>query len=549
MGVTSEALRRHTLNGKIKSSKVKGKAVYRLTDIEKFIEVYSLPPGNYYTLDEFHKIILDNNIQYGKDNIGKLVAKGELNAFKHKLFNRYFYEEKDVLMFIENYGKKYSAQPAVEETMLSFEEAEKKYGKLVFGDLQRDIIPKYFSCMGIHTFNRLLDDGHFRDYYLIFGVDVMRPKGFIKRAKKAFILNKIKHFNDLYVTLEQASRILDVPYGTLTAWSYNGYFESIGGSRFVWSIEDIKAKVEKSKANRGKGLPKRNNRHHQLLGKYMDTIEEYIKYREYNPIVFNFVRIEEPGFFSEPIKDREKSRQSIILFRIIAGRAKIEDYSEKLTPHKLNFTDEERKMFADTVKTFELNEINTDDLMHLRIGLADRSYNQFCVSFKKMLYWHLSTFEKRSDFTTFKKTDEWDNIQHNIRSVISHMPHKTTIIKADPREKNYLKHDEILKMYRCISDGSGVISDPYKSSVEWMIGALCGVRPYEIVNLKLFDFWLDESTGLLKKFKYDPNLDQFKETGADDPDGFGSLYITRSKKMRSPSTIFLIKKQICPLEP
>ncbi|WP_433743288.1 hypothetical protein [Falsibacillus pallidus] len=401
----------------------------------------------------------------------------------------------------------------------------------------------------------LIESGHIpRSNMVIVNEDVL-PKKNAANAKVYFHKNWAENFKreDIGHTLKEIADTLGISYRWLREVSSNKpeLFEEGRISHFFWDMEWFKRNIqfihEKTWAERG------NFRKGELFDMLTDDqqkwINSYLIRREKGEGILVGRKIE---WSKKPVKPQKaledwKSKLALIFYRIICGRAGIKDYHVTERLGKLrDLTDEELQKFNEEKEYFKIIDFSPADINYIKKGYKTTSFGQLnSAVLTPFLYFVLSELKEewvelrqkaksgRYHVTVEeveKARENFEDFEIAVETALSKAARRNDSVDSDEEISVFLTHEEILKAKEIVRNADW--HDPMKKTLIFMFGALVGIRPDEFAHLKIQDFDLDKNTHLLKRYRFDEEINDLVELSEDDPhylSGYGRLWIEYNK--------------------
>jgi hypothetical protein len=387
------------------------------------------------------------------------------------------------------------------------------------------------------------------------GVDIMPKKG-ASTAGHYFHKNWAENFKreDVGYTLKEISKLLGINYGWLRDVSSNKQ-ELIADariSRYFWNIDWFKENLsdlyEKTYSQRGQV---RKSEFYDLLSEEQQQwIEGYLKRRVDGEGIRVGRKLEWSKKPAKPEKTIEQWRKDLskIFYKIICGRAGIEKYYELERAGKYkDLTEVEKELFEKEKEYFLVTDFRPGDIAKIKIGYKDTTFAALVESvLTPFLYYVLNKLkedwvELKQEFKSRRadiSKDDVDNAKEiyedfeiSLETSLSKTPPKRIeTAEEDERLSVFLNHEQILLAKNVLRDAD--FHAPMKRTIVFMFGSLVGIRPDEFAHLKIENFKLDPETKLLKRYKFDFEIEDFVELKPDHPEyhnGYGRCWIVYNK--------------------
>jgi hypothetical protein len=463
---------------------------------------------------------------------------------------------------------------AIRRNILTFDEAEKKYGKLLL--IQE--ATSYFKTAkndGIswRVLKKIFLKGYFKDCFLRPFEDVMPHRSTVdayviyERVKDGILIDE--HFT----SLTNISKMIGVTRNTLTNWKTSGYIdlEEAQISAKYWDIKWFQENAERLLLKHKKNITASNSSipileilHHHGANEIVNYIKEYT----------NFLLGGGSFSLNDGGKKGGKKPSNPELFvktthtllgwlwyKIICGRSGIENYWEmdRLGQYRA-LSKEEWELFDPSL--FDFHDFNAADVQNAIRGYkGTNAYDRINKYFKPFMWYvfkrkkqelrdirrtvflsQQATPEIKEEFDVKKELLEIleEDIEMAFKTVSSIRPE---VDEKDERPAIHLEREQILLAGSNIMKARFV--DSLKRKTIFYTGCFTGIRNFELANLKIQDFVLDEN-GLLQRFELSPETEYVTETNmiigpsvpTDKNTGYGLLKIKISKGDYSPSPKF-----------
>lgn len=433
----------------------------------------------------------------------------------------------------------------------TFEEYTKKHGELINVEQFREILG-----MSRELFLEVVEKGVFpKNKIAVAHVDV-QPKKRGWAAKYYFNKEWAENFKreDIGLQLKEIAKELNIKYRWLIDISSKKpeLIEEGKITSQLWNLQWFKDNIQKvhEESYSNKGQFRKSEFYDMLTEEQQQWIEGYLNRRKSGEGVLVGRKIEwgtKPAKPEKAIKEWRK-KLSLMFYKIICGRAGIQNYHELERMGKLrDLTDQEREMFDNEKNYFIITDFMPADVERIKIGYKDTTFSAMVESvLTPFLYYVLSklkenwielkqTSKKDQSKVTKDDIDEAKELYEDFDISVEMSLSKTPARRIDTAEndeeiKIHLSHEEILLAKNIIRQHS--FNEPLKRLLIFMFGCLVGIRPEEFAHLKIENFILDSNTNLLKRFKFDEEKEDFVELPPGHPDylkGYGRLWIDYNK--------------------
>lgn len=187
-----------------------------------------------------------------------------------------------------------------------------------------------------------------------------------------------------------------------------------------------------------------------------------------------------------------RNRISNAFFSIICGRCGI-SYSSGVA----DLTDKELEKFNPDV--FEVIDVSIDDYRYIAKGRKTSTLVQRYSDLKPFYYWILMN-KDMEDKKTFEDYQSFDTLRKRIENFLNQFPKKLSDAPANEKidriTKVYLTREDLIRCRDAILQDFRS-RNSLKDAALWVLCSLTGVRPEELLFLRIEHFLLDED-GLLK---------------------------------------------------
>jgi integrase len=337
-------------------------------------------------------------------------------------------------------------------------------------------------------------------------------------------------------------------YQTLVKYSTQGLLQSARISETLWDKKILQKLIPKIASDKRLNMVGHGKKDYfgMLNQQQQDLINGYIEHKTNGTgTIYVSGHIHYSKKFSNQ-KVAEKNRQEIAycFYRIICHKSGIDNYWEMNESNFRNLrslTPEELVRFNPDL--FNPLDFCSEDMVALQKGWKEGTKLTHKWATKPFFYWLLMEEELRVKKLLKAKSPlaVEEQMQLEIRkndifdAFIIYTPVGKQSLQIAEEDKNisiFLKRDQIIRLYRTVRF-KGVLNglrDPIKYATMLMMGFLTGVRPGEMIKLQLKDFWIDQSTFLLKT----------------DEDGYGILNIPSDKSKGGYSPSHPVLKTLLP---
>lgn len=252
--------------------------------------------------------------------------------------------------------------------------------------------------------------------------------------------------------------------------------------RVIYALEETRKNVDKQMAkdskNQGKFYPLIHVELQQLL-------DEYIEYRKAGRAV-NY------NNFSTNKKINNLEKQ----LKIIKGWLSSALYKIGLSRLTINNDELETPIY------FDIYTLNVDDFEAIKKGFKPTSRQTLFHNIRPFLYFILKN--KKTRLKNIEEYLSFNSLELQFEDFLNLFPkNEEEIEDVDNQEelpkrinKSFLTREQIIDVYNLLlSDPRS--NDPLKNATMWLIACVTGLRPEELLNLRIEHFELDE-IGLLK---------------------------------------------------
>ncbi|MGE8205857.1 hypothetical protein ACQKP0_14975 [Heyndrickxia sp. NPDC080065] len=248
-----------------------------------------------------------------------------------------------------------------------------------------------------------------------------------------------------------------------------------------------------------------------------NIISEYLEFRKKGGVVsFNGFKAKKYISNIDVQLHLLKGQIGSMFFRIICGRCSIDSSKS----HYEELTEDEKKRFNPDV--FSHQDIKEEDYFYLDNKRSPSTLHSIYKEVKPFFYWILSKLDKEADIDK-EKFEKFRTVQKNTISFLDQFPTNESEypihVEIKHKVKSFLTREQMI-IVRDLLLNHIRSHNPLRDSCAWQLSCSTGIRPEELVNLRIEYFHIDEQ-GFIK----------INEKGW----GILNLPASASKQGRSPS--------------
>lgn len=464
----------------------------------------------------------------------------------------------------------------IQETgLMSLEEAERKYGKLVHHnvvaqELKLDsdgflkylqeqnylILEKDVHITGVSVGKRFIttkDYNELKDFFmqqkekknrlkkdksLVLGDDVARWRGldvdeFRLECKQGRMINAVadsvintygkrEYFlkkevlkNDEYQSTREIAEMLGVSASSINRLIADGKIKRPNYLKdtLMLNVEEVKGQIVNIQIENRKnmGNPTELKYFDFLSDETQALIEEYLEERQNMERFTAIDGVQFNRLKNEKTIEKNKSVLSNMFFKLTCMRSGLE-----LKRNSKDLTEEYyQELDVDAFSVYDLKKSEVISLMK-HYGVTKNDYSSILRPF---LSWVFYKSELEMDEEDEREIRKVAKMKKTFRHFMELLPTRSKH-NGRMKKKIFMNREQVVKTYKYIR------SDPrtnknFEYSLMWMIGVFAQIRPEEMIQLKIRDFELNQD-GYLKEI---------------DEEGYGKVWVeaTRSKGGYSPS--------------